>query len=62
MLGAAGFGRAIGAVALVLGAAGVASAVVLLADPGSPVAVVGVFALIGFHLVAGWRAYLLARV
>lgn len=30
-------------------------------DPASPIAVVGVFALIVFNIVVGWKAYSLSR-
>ena len=49
------FGRRIGRVTIGLGAAGAAAAVVTLAIPDSPVAAVGMFALIAFHLVVGRR-------
>ncbi len=29
----------------------------MLVDPFSPAAALGVFALIGFHLIAGWKTY-----
>lgn len=62
MLGTPTFGKGFGGVTIVLGVAGAVSAVVLLADPSSPIAVVGIFALIAFHLVLGWRVYRLSRV
>lgn len=51
------FGRGVGRVTFGLGAAGAAAAVVLLAMPESPIAAVGIFALIAFHLVLGWRTF-----
>jgi hypothetical protein len=39
------------------GVVGLAAATVMLIDPLSAVAALGVFALIGFHLVAGWKTY-----
>jgi len=51
------FGRGVGRVTIGLGAAGAAAAVVILAIPDSPVAVVGMVALIAFHLVLGWRTF-----
>jgi hypothetical protein len=42
--------------------AGVIAAFILLIDPHSPIAVVGVFALITFHLVLGWKVYRLSMV
>ena len=41
---------------------GVVAASVLLVDPLSPSAFVGVLALIVFHLVLGWKLYSLSRV
>jgi hypothetical protein len=43
-----------------LGVIGLAGATVMLVDPLSPVAALGIFALIGFHLVAGWKTYRLS--
>ncbi|MCA1701863.1 MAG: hypothetical protein LC808_00755, partial [Actinobacteria bacterium] len=37
------------------------AACVVLVDPGSLIAVVGIFALIVFHLVLGWKVYSLSR-
>jgi hypothetical protein len=61
MLGAPAFGKGFGRTSVVLGAAGVVAAGVLLIDPLSPVAVVGVLVLIVFHLALGWRVYSLSR-
>ncbi len=61
MLGAPGFGTAIGRTSVALGVVGAAVAVVLLIDPLSPIAAVGFFALIAFHLAVGWRLYGLSR-
>ena len=61
MLEAPGFGRRIGSVSVALGVMGAVAAIVLLIDPLSFVAVVGVLALIVFHLVAGSRVYRLSR-
>lgn len=55
MLRTPAFGRRIGRVTVGLGVAGAAAAVVTLAIPDSPVAAIGIFALIAFHLVVGWR-------
>ena len=57
MLRTPAFGRGVGRLTVGLGAAGAAAAVVILAVPESPAAVVGVFALIAFHLVLGWRTF-----
>jgi hypothetical protein len=61
MLGVPAFGRRFGWMTVGLGVIGTVSAVVVLADPGSPVASLGVFGLIAFHLVIGWRTCALSR-
>jgi hypothetical protein len=61
MFKAPAFGKGFGGLSVVLGVAGVVAASVLLVDPRSLVAVVGVFALIIFHLVLGWKVYRLSR-
>ena len=61
MLRAPAFGKGFGSVSVVLGAVGVVAATVLLVDPLSPIAFVGVLALIVFHLVVGWKVYMLSR-
>ena len=61
MLEAPAFGKGFGGVSVVLGVLGVVAACVLLVDPLSPIAVVGVFALIVFHLVLGGKVYSLSR-
>jgi hypothetical protein len=55
------FGKVAGNVSVALGVLGLAAATVMLVDPLSPVAALGVFALIGFHLIAGWKTYRLSR-
>jgi len=55
------FGRGVGRASVALGVAGLAAGTVVLVDPDSPAAALGVFALIGFHLVLGWKAYRLSR-
>jgi hypothetical protein len=62
MFRAPDFGRRFGRVGVVLGVLGVVAAAVLLIDPASPIAVVGVFTLIVFHFVLGWKVYRLSRV
>src|SRR5215212_10010810 len=57
MLGTPAFGKGVGGVSVVIGILGVVAASVLLVDPGSPVAIPGVFALIVFNLVLGWKVY-----
>ena len=61
MLGAPAFGRGFGGVSVVVGVVGVVAASILLVDPLSPSAFVGVLALIAFHLVVGWKVYSLSR-
>jgi hypothetical protein len=61
MLGAAAFGKGFGGVSVVVGVVGVVAASVLLVDPLSPSAFVGVLSLIVFHLVVGWKVYSLSR-
>ncbi|MHB1490806.1 MAG: hypothetical protein ACYCTH_09960 [Cellulomonas sp.] len=51
------FGGGVGRMTIGLGAVGAAAAVVLVALPESPIAAVGIFALIAFHLVLGWRVF-----
>jgi hypothetical protein len=55
MLEAPTFGTGVGRLSIGLGVLGVIAAVVLLIEPKSDVAFVGVFALIAFHLVLGRR-------
>ena len=54
------FGKVAGNVSVALGVIGLAAATVMLVDPLSPIAAVGVFALLGFHLIAGWKTYRLS--
>ncbi len=61
MLGNPAFGRRRGRATIALGVVGAVAAVALLVDPLSFVALVGVFALIAFHLVVGWRMYRLSN-
>ena len=61
MLGAPAFGKGFGWLSVVLGVVGVVAASVLLVDPLSPSAFVGVLSLIVFHLVLGWKVYSLSR-
>jgi hypothetical protein len=62
MLRAPAFGKGFGGVSVALGVFGVIAASVLLVDPSSPIAAVGMFALIVFNLALGWKAYSLSRV
>ena len=61
MLRVPAFGKGFGRVSVVLGAVGVVAATVLLVDPLSPSAFVGVLSLIVYHLVVGWKVYSLSR-
>ena len=61
MFKAPAFGKGFGGLSVVLGVVGVVAASVLLVDPRSMVAIPGVFALIVFHLVLGWKVYSLSR-
>jgi hypothetical protein len=63
MLGAPVFGKGFGGMSVVLGVAGVIAASLLLVDPASVLgSIVGIFALIGFHFVLGWKVHRLSRV
>ena len=58
----AAFGKAFGGTSMVLGALGVGGASLLLVNPDSmPGALAGVFTLIIFHFVLGWKIYRLSR-
>jgi hypothetical protein len=62
MLETPAFGRRYGWLSVALGGIAAAAAIALLVDPSSFVAVIGIFALIVFHLVIGWKMYGLSRV
>ena len=62
MRAAPAFGSRIGTASVALGVAGLASAVVLVVDPLSPIAVIGFFALTAFNAAVGWRLYARSRV
>ncbi len=61
MLRGPAFGKGFGGVSVALGVIGVIAASILLIDPLSPMAFVGVLALIVFHLVLGWKVYSVSR-
>ena len=61
MLRVPAFGKGFGGVSVGLGVVGVVAASVLLVNPLSPSAFIGVLALIVFHLVLGWKVYSLSR-
>ncbi len=62
MHGSPVFGKGIARASVALGLIGMAAAVVLLVDPLSPIAMVGFFALIAFHVAVGWTLYARSRV
>lgn len=63
MLGTPAFGKGFGGVSVVLGVVGIVAASALLVDPLAVIpAALGIFTLIIFHLVLGWRVYSLSRV
>jgi hypothetical protein len=61
MLGAPAFGTGYGWASVALGMVAAGAAIALLVDPLSFIAVIGVFALIVFHLVIGWKLLSLSR-
>jgi hypothetical protein len=56
------FGRGTAWLSTLLGAAGLGAGFVVLIDPASAVAALGIFALIAFHLLLGWKVYRLSKV
>jgi hypothetical protein len=60
MLGSPAFGKGYGWLSVVLGVAGILAASAELVTI-SPIGAVGIFALIIFHLVLGWKLYSLSR-
>lgn len=60
MFSAPAFGKWFGSMSMGLGVAGVVAASVLLIGPVSAIAVIGILALIVFHLVVGWKVYSLS--
>lgn len=63
MFRAPAFGKGFGGASVVLGTLGVGGASLLLVNPDSmPGALAGVFTLIIFHFVLGWKVYRLSRV
>ena len=56
------FGKAAAWLSTLLGAAGLAAAMATLIEPTSMVVALGIFALIGFHLILGWKVYRLSTV
>ncbi len=60
MLKSPAFGKGFGGVSILLGVVGVVAAAILLVEV-SAIAAVGIFSLIIFHLVLGWKVYRLSR-
>jgi hypothetical protein len=56
------FGKRPAWLSVLLGTAALAAGIVMLIDPKSSVAALGIFALIGFHLILGWKVYRLSKV
>ena len=56
------FGKGAARLSMLLGTAALAAGIVVLIDPKSSVAALGIFALIGFHLILGWKAYRLSKL
>jgi hypothetical protein len=61
MLRTPAFGKAFGGVSVVLGVLGVAAGVVVVIDPSSAIAIVGILSLIVFHIALGWKVYSLSK-
>src|SRR6266496_1967341 len=56
------FGKGAAWLSMLLGTAALAAGIVVLIDPTSSVAALGIFALIGFHLILGWQVYRLSKL
>lgn len=61
MLGTPAFGEGFGGLSVVLGVVGLVAASAQLVDITPSIAIPGVFALIVFHFVLGWKVYSLSR-
>jgi hypothetical protein len=61
MLRTPAFGKGVGGTSVVLGVLGLAAGIVLLIDPGSPIAIVSILSLIVFHIASGWKVYGLSK-
>ena len=55
------FGKGIATVSVALGVAALAAGIFVLVEPTSKVAALGIFAIIAFHLILGWRIYRISR-
>lgn len=62
MAGTAAFGKRFGLLSIGLGLIGVVAATLVVIDPASPIAALGFFTLIAFHLVIGWKTYRLSSL
>jgi hypothetical protein len=60
MFRAPAFGKRLGGLSVALGVVGILAAFALLVNV-SPIAAIGIFALIAFHLVLGWKVYTLSK-
>lgn len=56
------FGNGTAWLSMLLGTAALAAGIAGLIDPESVVAALGIFALIGFHLILGWKVYRLSKL
>ncbi len=56
MMGTLAYGKALGWMTVVFGLAGIVAAVMILIEP-SELAAVGIFALILFNMIVGWRTF-----
>ena len=61
MLGAPAFGKGLGWMTVTIGVVSLVATTVFLVDPPSSVIAFGVFGLIVFHLVLGWKVYRLSK-
>jgi len=61
MFSAPAFGKVIGGVSMVLGAAGIVAAILQMIDPASMIGAVTYFACLIFYLVVGWKLFSLSR-
>jgi hypothetical protein len=62
MHGDPAFGKRAAWLSVLLGTTALAAGMVVLIDPESSVTALGIFALIGFHLLLGWKVYRLSTV
>jgi hypothetical protein len=55
------FGTTVGSISVAFGVVALAGATAMLIDPQSAAAALAVFALLGFHFVAGWKTHRLSK-